>query len=92
MILVFLILIAVFHQEKFELHKNLKNTLMVLSFIAVIIAGLIFTGAWNYLSSKFTGPDGSSLITNVVFIVIIIAGFLIVWFGDKDKKKDGDKS
>ena len=89
MILVFLILVGIFYQEKFELHKNYKNLLMVLSFIAVVIAGLVFTGAWDYLASKFAGPDSSSLITNVVFIVIIVAGFLIVWFGDKEKKKEG---
>lgn len=91
MILVFLILIAVFHKEdkEFKLDDKFKTAIMWLSFIAVAIAGLIFTGAWDYLASKFTGANSSSLVTNVVFIVIIIGGFLIVWFGDKEKKKDG---
>ncbi len=90
LILVFLILIAIFHKDidgkEFALSDGFKKTIMVLSFIAVVIAGLVFTGAWDYLSSRFTGPDSSGLVTNVVFILIIIGGFLVVWFGDKKDK------
>ena len=96
LILVFLLLVALFHKDEdgkeFKLSNGFKNTIMVLSFIAVAIAGLVFTGAWDYLSYKFSGPDGSSLVTNIVFIVIIAAGFLIVFFGDNENPKSGKES
>jgi len=93
MILVFLILVALVYKEgkDFELHENFRWIIIVLSFIAVVIAGLIFTGAWDYLAYKFTEP-GSGLVTNIVFIVIILGGFLIVFFGDGKKEKSKDSS
>lgn len=85
LILVFLIMVSLFHKDKeeFVLHKGFKWVIFILSFIAVIIAGLVFTGAWDYLANKFSGPSGSSLVTNIVFIAIIVVGFLVVFFGDK---------
>jgi len=78
--------------EKFVWDEGLKKVVVVMAFVAVAIAGLFFTGAWSYLADKFSGSDGSSLVTNIVFILIIIGGFLIVWFGDKPKKKsEGEK-
>src|SRR3989338_2913849 len=94
LILVFLILVCFMHKsdEKFVWDEGLKKVVVVMAFVAVAIAGLFFTGAWSYLADKFSGSDGSSLVTNIVFILIIIGGFLIVWFGDKPKKKsEGEK-
>jgi len=85
MILIFMILIALVHEggeKKFVWDEQIKKVVVVLAFIAVAIAGLIFTGAWDYLSYKFSEP-GSNLVTNIVFIAIIVGGFLIVYFGDK---------
>ncbi|MEK6915225.1 MAG: hypothetical protein AABW89_01630 [Nanoarchaeota archaeon] len=93
MILVFLILVALFHKgdEEFKLDKNFKTIIIVLSFVAVVIAGIVFTGAWDYLAYKLN-EGGSSLLTNVVFIAIIIGGFLIVWFGgSKSTEKSEQK-
>lgn len=90
MILVFLIMVALVHSDgNFVWNDGIKKATIVLSAIAVFIAGLYFTGAWDYLSYKFTEP-GSNLVTNIIFIVIILGGFLIVYFGDgkKGKKKD----
>ncbi len=85
LILVFLILIAmVSNGEKgIELHAGFKWTIMIMSFIAVVIAGLVVTGAWNYIGNKFTGPSGSSLVTNVVFIIVIVGAIIMVFLGDK---------
>lgn len=93
MILVFMIMIALFHKDdkEFKMGENFKKIIMVLSFIAVVIAGLIFTGAWGWLAEKLTGAGGSGLVTNIVFIAIIIGGFLVVFFGDKKKDKDSEK-
>jgi len=86
-ILVFLIMVALFHKDdkEFVLHERFKWTIFIAAFVAVIIAVLYFTGAWDYLATKFT-EGGSNLVTNVVFIVIIVVGFLIVFFGDKKKE------
>lgn len=90
MILIFLILIGLVHKDgEFAWNDQIKKTVIVLAFVAVVVAGLIFTGAWDYLAYKLYEP-GSNLITNVVFIAIIIGGFLIVYFGD-GKKKDDEK-
>ena len=88
LILVFLIMVSLFHKGKdeFVLHVGFKWAIFILSFIAVIIAGLVFTGAWDYLANKFSGPSGSSLVTNIVFIAIIVVGLLVVFFGDKFSK------
>ena len=94
LVLVFLILVGFMHKgdEKFVWDEGLKKVVVVMAFVAVAIAGLFFTGAWDYLASKFSGPDGSSLVTNIVFILIIVGGFLIVWFGGgKEKPKEGGK-
>lgn len=92
MILVFMLLIALFYKDQdgkeTKLYKNFKSIMLVLAFIAVVIAGLYFTGAWDYLSYKFSEP-GSNLVTNIVFIVIIVGGFLVVFYGDKKKPEGG---
>lgn len=83
MILIFMILVGSVHSGKdFMWDPHIKKTVIVLSAIAVVIAGLYFTGAWDYLSYKFTEP-GSNLLTNIVFIVIILVGFVLVLRGDK---------
>jgi hypothetical protein len=92
MILVFLLLIGLVHKEgeKFVWDEPIKKVVVVLAFVAVVIVGLILTGAWDYLAYKFSEP-GSNLVTNIVFVAIILGGFLIVFFGDgksKDKGKD----
>ena len=92
MILVFMLLIALFYKEQdgkeTKLYQNFKSIMLVLAFIAVVIAGLYFTGAWDYLSYKFSEP-GSNLVTNIIFIAIIVGGFLIVFYGDKKKQQGG---
>ncbi|MEK6909068.1 MAG: hypothetical protein AABX23_03390 [Nanoarchaeota archaeon] len=92
MILVFMILIALFYKNgdgsETKLYGAFKTIMMILAFVAVVIAGLYFTGAWDYLSYKFSEP-GSNLVTNIVFIAIIIGGFLVIFFGDKQKKPEG---
>ena len=53
--------------------------------IAVIIAVLIFTGAWDYIKYElFEGGANNELITNITFIIItVIAIFAIAWGSGK---------
>ncbi|MGV8142445.1 MAG: hypothetical protein ACP5NS_02300 [Candidatus Pacearchaeota archaeon] len=86
LILIFLILVAmVSHEGTAKIEKGFKITIVVLSFLAVIIAGLIVTGAWDYILYQFEGPGGSTIFTNIVFLVIIIGAFIAVYFGEKKK-------
>lgn len=93
MILVFLILVAMVSsgEKGIELHKGFKWTIMILSFIAVVVAGLVITGAWDYLAYQFEGPGGSTVFTNIIFLVIIVGAFAAVFFGDKKPSSGGDK-
>src|SRR3989344_254221 len=60
MILVFLILVAmVSHEGTSKWETGFKKTIIVMVFVAVIAAGLIVTGAWDYLSYRFLEPAGS---------------------------------
>lgn len=85
-ILVFLILLGSFFAEgKFDVPGWLKVILGIIVFIAVVIAVLFFSGAWDTLSEKLTG----NTILNGVFIVIIAAVIVaVVLGGGKSKNKE----
>ncbi|MEK6846953.1 MAG: hypothetical protein AABY16_02195 [Nanoarchaeota archaeon] len=96
-ILIFLILVAsVSTDGTLPWEKNFKKAIIVLAFLAVLVAVLIVTGAWDYLAYQVSGPSSSSWVTNVVFIAIIAGAFLLVFFGDKgshgsEKEEKGNK-
>lgn len=72
-ILVFLVMWgSVFEAGKFSVHKNVQWALGGVFAIAVIIAVLIFTGAWTYIMNLFTGGSGSDWVTNIVIILVLI--------------------
>src|SRR3990170_2793367 len=71
-----------FEQGKFAVPGGIQWTIAALAAIAVVIAVLVFTGGWDYLKNLTSG--GESIITNIVFIVlIIIAVAVVVGFGKK---------
>ncbi|MBS3072059.1 hypothetical protein J4408_03645 [Candidatus Pacearchaeota archaeon] len=94
-ILAFMILYGMtFAQGDFKIHWGVQTAIAILGAIVIIVALLIFTGAWDYLSALFYS-DSSAIATNMIFIVLggIAIGF-IVWGGKgkgKDKDKDKDK-
>jgi glycerol uptake facilitator-like aquaporin len=83
--LVFLLLWgAWFHQNKFEIPKNVQLIAGGVALIAVTIAVLIFTGAWDYLKYEiFEGGSNNNLISNITFIVIILGAIGIIVIGGK---------
>ncbi len=92
LILVFLILIAmVSNNETKKWEDGFKKTIVVFSFLAVVIAGLVVTGAWDYLLYQFEGPSGSTIFTNIVFLVIIVGAFIAVFMGGKTPTPSGNK-
>ncbi len=92
-LLVFMILLgALFGEGKFDIPVWLKVIFGILIFIAVVIAVLYYTGAWDSLYELFVGEGSSGLVANVVFIIIIVAVIAAVIFGSgksgKSDKKD----
>ena len=82
-ILVFLILLGFFYKE-FEPQPWMKTTAAILAFLAVLIAVVYFTGAWEFLY-YVVFDAGSSLLSNIILVVIAVAAVLLAWFGKKDK-------
>lgn len=93
-ILVFMILTGAFYEEgKFKLDDWVKKAGMGLAALAVLIAVLVYTGAWTEIIGFIkSGSSSSSWITNIIFLVVIIAAVVAVAAsgkgGDKDKDKD----
>lgn len=87
-ILVFMLLYGMVYKEgDFDLHKGVKITIGAIAAVVVVIAVLVSTGGLNYLIEVFWySGEGSGLLTNVVFIVVIIAAFLavVLWNPKKD--------
>jgi hypothetical protein len=92
-ILVFLILTGAFHEEgKFKLDDWVKKAGMGLAALGVLIAVLVYTGAWNYIIGFIKSGDNSgSWVMNIIFLVVIIAAVVAVAAsggkGDKEKKE-----
>lgn len=83
-ILVFLLLWGIVFQGEFKFGDSARKWFGVLVFIAVVIASLIFTGAWNYFSELFSGD--SELLINIIFLVIVaVAIAVVVGVGKSDE-------
>ena len=89
-ILVFLILYGmVFKEGEFDLSKKVKNVFGGLAALAVAIAVLTITGAWDYIKGNWLGGDSQSVIvTNTIFFVIVAVAIGIVLFSGKDKSDE----
>jgi peptidoglycan/LPS O-acetylase OafA/YrhL len=79
-ILVFLLLTGIFFKGALEFSDRLKAAFGIAAFIAVVIATIVFTGAWDSISSFFSG--NSSIVGNVfILIVVILAVWIVLQFG-----------
>jgi len=76
----------VYADEKFELHKGVKIAFGVVIGIAVVIAVLLVTGAWDYIYERiFLSGAESNLTANIIFIVIIGIALAVVLASPKKK-------
>ena len=87
-ILVFLILYSMVFQgeDKFQLSKPLKIGLGLVVGVAVVVAVLIATGAWDYILYEWLyAGDSSAIVTNAVFLIIVAAVIAtMLWPGKKN--------
>lgn len=84
-ILVFMILIGMlFKQGEFgldKMHKGWRLAIAGIVAVAVVIAVLVITDAWDYLAFLFSGDSGGGILTNVIFVVIVIVAVAVVVMG-----------
>lgn len=88
-ILVFMILLAFVAsgKEGLQLHTGIKVTLGIIIALAVIIAILFATGTWDTVYDYVAGKSQSStIVTNVIFIIIAIGAVIWVLLTGKKKK------
>jgi len=71
-----------FREKEFNVHKNVQWVIGGLAAITVFVTVLYFTPAWDYLRNMVSG-QGSNIVMNVVFAVLIIAAVIAVIFGGK---------
>jgi len=84
-LLVFMLLTATLFKDALVLNKTVQIGIGILIFIAVAIAALVYTGGWSYIEDLFAG-SGSSVLTNAVFIIIIIGAIAaVIMTGGKEK-------
>ncbi|MFH1803223.1 MAG: hypothetical protein ABH864_07310 [archaeon] len=86
-LVVLFILLGSFWKD--DLPKGIQYVLMAVVMIAVVVAAMYFTGAWEWLMDLIYGgvggTDSSDLFTNIIFIIIIAAAvFAVVWKGKSD--------
>ncbi len=90
-LLVFMLIWGMVYKEgAFEVHKNVQWAVMGIAAIAVVIALLYFSNAWQYIYDFFSNGS-SGWVSNVIVIVIaVIAVVIVVGFSGakKEKKKD----
>ncbi len=90
-ILVFMILYGSVHEKELKLPNGIKYAFGVVIFIAVAIAVLYFTPAWNYLMDIFSGGEGSAIFMNLIFIAVIIGAIAAVLAGSKSNNASAKK-
>jgi peptidoglycan/LPS O-acetylase OafA/YrhL len=81
-ILVFMLLIGMlFKGGEFDLNDKVKWAITGIVSVALIIAVLVVTNAWDYLAFFFSGEGGSEVVTNIVFVVIVVIALTVVVLG-----------
>lgn len=82
LILMFLLFVGFFYKGAFEAEDWMKYTAMALAFIAVVITILYYTNSFPVIREWFS--SGNTWLSNIILIVIVVAVFLIAFFGKKE--------
>ena len=90
-ILIFMLIYGMtFKAGEFKMDRNVQITIAVLAAVGLIVVTLFATGAWDYILDLLNAEgNGSSVVTNLVFLaVVVIAIVLFMFSGKKGEKKD----
>jgi len=79
-------------KEAYKLPKWARITVEIVGAVALLVAVLWATGALDYLVEKTTqGAISSTLVANIIFIIVIIGVIAIALTSGKEKKEDKDE-
>ena len=83
-VLVFILLFALFIKggKEFSPEGWMMNVAIGIAFVAVVIAVLYFTGAWDHIKELWNS-ESSGIIGNVVTFAVVIGVILLVFFGSQ---------
>ncbi len=90
-ILVFMILFGAVHKDALDLPKSVRYAFGIAIFIAVAIAVLYFTPAWDYLMDMVSGGEGSAIFMNILFILVVVGVIAAVLSGSKSSSGGAKK-
>ncbi len=86
-ILVFMILLGMLYREQeFALNNGIKIAIGIIVTIALTVTVLHLTNGWEYIKNLFSEDGGSSLLANIIFIVLIIGAVAAVVSSGKSSK------
>ena len=66
-----------FKEGEFTIHKNVQWAIGGIAAITVVVAALYYTGGMDYVKNLVSG-GGSSWLTNILFIALIVAAIAVV--------------
>lgn len=91
-ILIFMILFGAVHKDALDLPKGVKYAFGVAIFVALAIAVLYYTPAWDYILDVIYGGEGSTVFMNIIFIAVVIGAIAAVLSGTKSGSGGSGKS
>ena len=86
-ILVFLLLWGSFYHGNLETSKGVKIAAGIVALIAVVVAVLFITGAWDFVRDWIV-LGNSGAFGNIILIVIVIVAVVVVMNSSGEKKKE----
>jgi len=90
-IIVFMILFGAVHKDALDLPKGVRYTFGIAIFIAVAIAVMYFTPAWDYIQGMLYGGEGSAIFMNIIFILVVVGAIAAVLAGGKSNDSSKPK-
>ena len=86
-LLVFMLLWGmVFKAGTFEMPHGVRIAVGIIAAAVVVISVIYFTNSWNYIKSLF---EGSNVMSNIIFIVLIAIAVIVVIYPWKSEKAGG---
>lgn len=89
-ILIFLLLWGfAFHGEEFKIPKSFTYAFGAVIAVAVVVALLVVTGNWHFVTDIFSFGEGSDSMSSILLVVVAVAAVAaVIGFGGK---KNDDK-